>query len=290
MMTVFILPFIFMKRKLDKSLMNGSVVLFLLWLSGCVAKSGHELRFEDSQRMNAPTLSISGTEDEVFSFLFVGDMHFGGADTSRLQTVLQAAKTHDDAFVVFLGDMIDQGQRADYEAFQKVVNDNGFREKVLYVIGNHDIFDNGWSAFRELMGPSHYSVQIGNCKFVTVDSADGVVGEKQTQWIKEQLTGVSDSSHLFLLSHYMPFIPEQRTYLKLSNETEAVELMKMMSRFGVEAWLGGHYHSFERESIDGVNYIVAGGGGGRRMNPIKDLFYVRANVQKDKVTYELQRF
>ena len=265
-------------------------VVIVLGITGCVAKSGHDLRFRESAALSSPTFNVAGTEDNSFSFLFVGDMHLTGSNTSRLDTVLQAAQDHGDSFIIFLGDLIEKGARADFETFKTTVNAHGFGEKVIYALGNHDIFEDGWSAYRELMGPSHYTVTFGNCNFVIVDSADGIVGENQKDWIEEELKMSSSIQHTFIVSHYMPVVPGQRTYLKLANESEAVNLMKMMSRFGVEAWLGGHYHSYVKEKIEGVNYIVAGGGGGRRMNPVRELFFVRAIVQGASVNYELNRF
>lgn len=264
--------------------------LLFQFMCGCVAKSGHDLRFKESAVLNAPDFNVSGVEDGDFSFLFVGDIHLAGTDSSRLDSVLQAAQTRGDAFIIFLGDLVEKGDRADFETFKARVAHFGFQDKVIYVIGNHDVFNDGWLNYRELFGPSHFAIDFGHCRFVVIDSADGIVGEKQSDWIEEQLRSNSGIQHTFLLSHYMPVVPGQRTYLKLSNETEAAQLMKMMSRLGVEAWLGGHYHSYSRESIEGVNYIVAGGGGGRRMDPVRDLFYVRALVQGASVTYELNRF
>lgn len=289
-MIVFIHLSIFMNSLRNRFVSLSAVFSVVVLLSACVAKSGHDLRFRESAGLNVPSFNISGTEDGSFSFLFVGDMHLTGSNTYRLDTVLQAAQDHGDSFIVFLGDLIEKGARSDFETFKATVSAHGFSEKVIYVLGNHDIFEDGWSSFRELLGPSHYAISVGNCKFIILDSADGIVGEKQKDWMEDQLKQSNSSQHTFVLSHYMPVVPGQRTYLKLANESEAVDLMKMMSRFGVEAWLGGHYHSYVKQRIDNVNYIVAGGGGGRRMEPVRDLFFVRASVQSDIISYELNRF
>ena len=219
----------------------------------------------------------------------MGDIHLGGSDTERLRTVLEAAKNHGDAFVIFLGDLVDKGDRESLIAFRSQISEFGFENKSLYVLGNHDVFDNGWVHWRELMGPSHFDIVIGNCHFFVLDSADGIVGEKQSQWLEAKLKN-STSAHKIVLSHYMPLVPGQRTYLRLADELEAVSLMKLLTRYEATAWLGGHYHSFVQEKIENVTYLVAGGGGGRRMEPIKDNFFVRAQVTADKISFELIKF
>ncbi len=266
-------------------LMKFTLGLGLIVLGGCVAKSGFEERFKESRRLVAPSFSVTGVSSGDFTFSLVGDVHLGGNDTSRLRVILQAAQDHNDAFIIFLGDMIDKGVKADFETFIAQVKEFGFENRAIYVIGNHDIFDDGWTHFRDLMGPSHYDVTLGNCRFLILDSADGMIGEGQTEWLEKRLKEPA-AVHTIVLSHYLPVVPGQRTYLKLANAIESMNLMKLLTRFGVKAWLGGHYHSFTQAEIDKVTYLVAGGGGGRRMEPLKEFFYVRATVQNSRLSFQ----
>ena len=263
--------------------------LGLIVLGGCVAKSGHEERFKESSRLVAPSFSVTGVSSGDFTFSMVGDVHLGGNDTSRLRVILQAAQDHSDAFIIFLGDMIDKGIKGDFETFIAQVKEFGFENRAIYVIGNHDVFDEGWTHFRDLMGPSHYDVTLGNCRFLILDSADGIIGEEQSEWLEKRLKEPV-AVHTIVLSHYLPVVPGQRTYLKLANAIESMNLMKLLTRFGVKAWLGGHYHSFIQAEIEKVTYLVAGGGGGRRMEPLKELFYVRATVQNNRLSFQPHTF
>ena len=266
-------------------LMRFTLGLGLIFLGGCVAKSGYEERFKESRGLVAPSFSVTGVSSGDFTFSLVGDVHLGGDDTSRLRVILQAAQDHNDAFIIFLGDMIDKGVKADFETFIAQVKEFGFENRAIYVIGNHDIFDDGWTHFRDLMGPSHYDVTLGNCRFLILDSADGMIGEGQTEWLEKRLKEPA-AVHTIVLSHYLPVVPGQRTYLKLANAIESMNLMKLLTRFGVKAWLGGHYHSFTQAEIEKVTYLVAGGGGGRRMEPLKEFFYVRATVQNSRLSFQ----
>jgi len=266
-----------------------SLLLVLSFVFGCVAKSGSKLRFQESKLISVPTLSLSGVDDGDFSFVLVGDIHLGGNDTGRLRAVLEAAQSQGDAFVIFLGDLVDKGKREDMQTFLNQVAEFGFQNKTIYTIGNHDVFEDGWSAWKDLMGPSHFDVVIGNTHFLILDSADGMVGEEQSEWLENRLKA-SASTHKIILSHYLPVIPGQRTYLRLANEEEAISLMKLSSRYRVKAWLGGHYHSYIQEEIEKVIYLVAGGGGGRKMEPVKYNFYVRGTVSGDELRFEMHPF
>lgn len=258
-------------------------------LFGCVAKSGADIRFKESTVVAAPVIAPDGVDDLNFSFVFVGDLHSSAHDLERVKSVLQEAQSYGDAFVIFLGDIVDKGEKDAIEAVRNQVSLYGFDQKVIYVLGNHDVFGDGWNAWKESIGPSHFELTVGNIQFFVLDSADGMVGEKQIEWLDTQLTK-SQATHKIILSHYLPVIPGQRTYLKLANEVEAARLMKLVSRHKVHSWMGGHYHSFIQDQIEQVNYVVAGGGGGRKMAPIKENFFVRALVSGSTISYELNKF
>lgn len=129
-----------------------SLLLVLSFVFGCVAKSGSKLRFQESKLISVPTLSLSGVDDGDFSFVLVGDIHLGGNDVGRLRAVLEAAQSQGDAFVIFLGDLVDKGKREDMQTFLNQVAEFGFQNKTLYTIGNHDVFEDGWSAWKDSHG------------------------------------------------------------------------------------------------------------------------------------------
>jgi len=256
-------------------------------LASCVSRSAFTERVEQSSGLTDPTFTIALADPNHFSFAMVGDLHISGRNTDRFARILNQASLEGDQFVVLLGDMADTGDREEFEAMVAAVNAAGFSGKVLYVIGNHDIFADGWSHYKTLLGRSFYSVTIGNSKFVILDTADGTVGETQTEWLREDLKKPKPT-HTFLLSHYLPVIPTQRTYLKLSNEVEAQSLMKLAINHGIDGWFGGHYHSYLKDVIGGVTYVVAGGAGGRRMEPVDSHFFVQVSVNGSAVDYALR--
>ncbi len=256
-------------------------VLTLLIVFGCVSRTVPNQRFQASQALTAPTLAASSATE--FSFAAVGDLHIAGGGTERLKTIVSQATAENDSFLVLLGDIVDTGVKSDFEAVHTSLA--GF--PTLFVIGNHDIFNDGWTSYALLNGPSHYSIEFASSRFIAIDTADGAVTQSEFDWLKKELEN-NKKENVFILSHYLPHIPGQRTYLRLSNEAEAVRLMKLASEHHVRAWLGAHYHSFLKGTVDGVDYVVAGGGGGRRMPPELRNFFVQVKVSGTNATYELK--
>lgn len=256
----------------------------------CVSETLPEQRYRDSKLVSAPTMVLPGFNSSQFSFGVVSDLHVGGANTDRLQRIIQKAQTNGDSFLVFPGDLADDGLEADFLAIQSTMNASAFNQKYLPVIGNHDIFKSGWTYFKTIFGASHYVYSNGNVKFIVLDTADGTLGEDQFNWLENELK-TNTFPVTFLVSHYLPIVPGReitdQNWLKLSNETECQRLMGMAKRYGVKAWLGGHYHSYIARNIEGVDYVVTGGGGGRRMAPVKKFFYVRVLVQGSTLNYQM---
>ena len=263
------------------------IFLILLLVAACVSQSVWYERFQQSKALPHPPISISLPDSEVFSFAMVGDLHVANGNTERLQTILTQAANEGDQFIILLGDIVDQGDKESFEAVETAIKNGGFEGKVLPLLGNHDIFSNGWDEFKSKWGASHYAITLGNSRFLALDTADGIIGEDQMEWLQNELR-TSSSRHDFILTHYMPIVPGQRTYLRLSNQTEAERLMKLASRFEVTGVFGGHYHSYCREEIAGVEYVVAGGGGGRRMEPIKNHFFVQVVINQGNATFNLR--
>jgi predicted phosphodiesterase len=274
-------------------LLSCAFFSLLIFLLSCVSKTIPEERFKDSQSLTLAT-SITPGNANNFSFAMVGDIHSGNGGTGRFPTILAQAQADGAEFLILLGDSVDQGQEIDYQAITAQVAGSFFANKTLYAIGNHDIFYDGWQYYKNYFGPSYYSINIGNSKFITLDTADGGLGPSQTAWLKTELDK-TPATNTFILSHYLPVIPDSQflpielRYLKFSNNTEAKTLMNLAAKKNVRGWFGGHFHSYAKENYSGVDYVVAGGGGGKRMGHVLDFFYVLVQVTGTQVTYTLKR-
>lgn len=269
-----------------KQLVFYGLLLVFFGANGCFSNSHFNQRFTESDGLAPPTLSTQPADPDHFSFAVVGDLHIKRANVDRLKTMLAMASAEGDSFFIFLGDIVVEGLEQDVKAFRDVLTSQGWSLKAFPVIGNHDIYNDGWTNWKKYNGPSHYSFTAGNSRFIAIDTADGSLGEAQSKWLREKVKEGSSSKNTFLVSHYLPEVPGQRTYLKLPDDVEALSLMKLASDFGVRGWLGAHYHSYLLGKIGGVEYLVAGGGGNKRLPPVREFFFVQVTVSGADISYQ----
>jgi 3',5'-cyclic AMP phosphodiesterase CpdA len=252
----------------------------------CVSGSGPEERDAQSASLTAPTFAHTVSDPRNFSFLAVGDTHLSGGNVARVRAIMDAGTARGSAFLTILGDIVDRGAWENYDTLNNLVVSEGWTGRFFPLLGNHDIVGESWNRYRDLFGPSYYSFDIGNSRFLVLDSADGMIGEKQWRWFESELNRTRPE-HTFVFTHYMPVIPGVNTYLKMSSDEQAARFMSLCSRHGVSAVLGGHYHSYAAQTIGGTQYIVSGGGGGRRMEPVSQHFYVEVTIDGSEVRHQL---
>ncbi len=265
----------------------AAFLCFFFWPS-CVSRTLPETRFAESQGLAFALPQVAVADPSKFSFSVVGDLHLTGARADWLSKMLLASSGDGDSFSILLGDMADKGTAEQVDAYHQAVAGSPLAGKVFYVVGNHDIFDGGWEVYKAKSGPSHYSFAVGNAKFIAFDTADASLGDLQTQWLRAEVDSRTET-HLFLLSHYAPLVPGIRSYLRFADSQEAQSLMKMATEKRVTAWLAAHYHSYVLEVIDSVSYLIAGGGGGRRMEPVLQNFYAKVSVDGPGVSFQLKK-
>lgn len=275
-------------RGVTALILGGGLIFCLgivLMLSSCVSGSSPEERSHTTILQAAATREVIPANPDSFSFIAVGDTHLaGGIEVGRLRTIFSEGVNQGAEFAVILGDVIDRGRWENYDTLIQLRDEVGWSDRVFPILGNHDIFGDCWKHYNERFGPSYYTFTVGNSKFIALDTSDGTLGATQWDWFLKELQSNSQQ-HIFVLTHYMPIVPGVQTYLKMPAPREAARLMSACRRYGVRAVLGGHYHSLAQATIEGVHYLVAGGGGARRMGVERRHFYVQVGVQGDEVTY-----
>ncbi len=94
------------------------------------------------------------------------------------------------AFGVLLGDCTNV--RDNLQTYLNAVAYNPdrhlFNHKIFHILGNHDIFFNGWVDFRESVGPSVYWFEVvfpkGKDLYNALDTPMGTLGSKQSKRLK----------------------------------------------------------------------------------------------------------
>lgn len=190
---------------------------------------------------------IDQTADK-FKFAFVTDTHFW---FTNLKKVVDDINARDNlSFVIFGGDIADQGLLKDYELFYKIVEK--LNVPYLTVIGNHDYLSNGGVIYQRMFGDYNYSFEFNECKFILFDN---IVWESNKtpnfDWLLKQLIASKAFSQRFVIAHIPPFsdqlnIDMEHTYQSLMAEND------------VSMSINGHIHSYtyKKEYDDAVYYLT----------------------------------
>ena len=262
--------------------------LLLLPLISCtnIDLDAVNTRFKDNisgKLLSPPDIDPPGTDN--FTFAVMGDSHVGSSRGKYLAPALETFQTASDSFYIILGDLTNNGKDKEYSLFESTIS--AVSIPLRAVVGNHDIFFNGWSRFREKFGRSMYSFNADNVHFTVLDTANGVLGDDQINWLKADLAATTRPLKV-VLSHFPPWAGSFSSIFKMSSEEEAAILKDLMYKYSVNYMFAGHYHNFKNVKIGNTIYVVTGG-----LNNLLDAgrrHYVRVRVSGNTMSTEKINF
>lgn len=224
---------------------------------GLVSSSDVDKRFEDSLSL-ADKDDVEISIDEDFSFIVIADTHVYHGDASKLAALKERidqdiAGGSKDEFVVVCGDISQCGAAEDFRAFRDVFA----KDPVLPVytaIGNHDLYFDGWSNYKEILGKSCYIFKAGPVRFVCFDSANGTLGRKQKNWLEGVLKSKTEELCV-VFTHFELFSPDATTIQQYTDIEEAYYLVDLFRKTGVDYVLMGHSHEYYDKEVGGTRYV-----------------------------------
>jgi hypothetical protein len=236
----------------------------------------------------------------------------------RQWLVNQIAAEHPGA-VILDGDIPLSGSVTnDYAVFQ--AETKAWRDSHLLVfpaLGNHEFsgdpqqaLEHWWNAFPELRNRRWYSAQLGSRVYVlALDSnASLLPGSDQARWIEKQIGGLPASIDFVMVTLHHPPVADIQAHIEVDhnprpNEIALRDYLSQAARTSRASFLvvSGHIHNYERSVLEGVTYLVAGGGGAPPYfveRTAQDLYksilfpnyhYVKLTVEKDGLHGDMHR-
>lgn len=201
--------------------------------------------------------------DNQFNFVVFGDSGAGSPAQSSLASLMERL---DFSFGLITGDVIyEGGDEAEFDPHYFIPYKNLIHRLPIFpVVGNHDLLaDNGvtfQSHFFHPHGRLYYDFFWGNTHFIALDSTYTSFHSpdpKQLAWL-EQTLAASTAPWKIVYFHHPPY--SSGIY---GNDAHALQdFVPFFEKYGVDVVLNGHAHSYERtHPINGITYIVTGGGG-----------------------------
>jgi predicted phosphodiesterase len=252
------------------------------------------------------TCKTAGATNEPFSFLVFGDNRHGH---KFHQAIINNMALESVDFYINTGDLVNDGLiKSGWYRFFRIEHPLTKKIPLYPAVGNHEnAFGKGliyWRRYFALPqnGPQKEKVYFftwGNSRFFFLNTNRPIVGSKQASWFKEQLQETAMDTkikHIFVMVHQSPYTSGPHGPHKELVESGLVEEMR---RYGVDIIFAGHDHIYERGRVNGLNYVVSGGGGAPvyyvKTHDVASLVteatyhYCRINIKGDVIEYSAHR-
>lgn len=210
-----------------------------------------------------------------FSFAVLGDNRGSdsGAPAPEFLELLGEINRTDARFVLNTGDLVngytgkDQAQlRRQWEGYMKALG--VLKVPMFNSPGNHDINDESAGCgdlWKEFMGPTRYSFDFGQARFISLDTSTigNRLGPDQEKWLAGELESAGDRK-VFIFFH-APLFPVDghigSALDQFSEDRDRIHALFAKNRAKIGAVFAGHEHLYNHLVRDGVNYYITGGGG-----------------------------
>lgn len=227
---------------------------------------GVEARFEQSMEINPDLRAGSVDVKENYVIYVAADPHIDQTHTNLESFNDDFRNDTEAAFGVILGDCTDlRDNLHNYlDALDYSSDRHAFNQAIFHILGNHDLFFNGWVNFKEDIGPSVYWFEAvfegGKDLYISLDTATGTLGRKQTEWFKTFIAeNRQNYRHCIILTHTNFFYTD--TSQTSSGNMSIEECFSLIDHFGkhnVSLVLQGHDHFREDLTYGNVRYTVLG--------------------------------
>ena len=250
--------------------------LFTVQLTGLAPSTVYHYRVIRGGQVTADAAFTTAVyPSEPFSFVAYGDNRrgpgiWGGGTDQAHQAVVYAALAENPCFVVDTGDFVNieevagEDMPGEWVNFFRVEAPMIANKPLFPVRGNHendaDFYLDFFSPPEESSGTEHwYAFDYGNAHFVMINTEESYhPGSPQYQFIEADLAAHEGTGPIFAAFHKPPFSIGVHGGSGSAHDS----LAPLLQDYGVDVVFNGHDHIYMRTpAINGVNYVVTGGGG-----------------------------
>lgn len=275
--------------------LKTGILIFLISLVGCgqhpdfsgllYSPDRVDQRFEQSEEWNKthPAKNLMANS-ENYQLLVAGDSHVGGL--VNFNKMLDEARKPENIAMVIVGDVV-TGQKEDYDVLKAALPD--FNEVPYFLmVGNHDLYFDGWKTFYEYFGSSIYYFTVQTPQyddiFICLDSGGGTLGGKQLSWLKNLLKTERENYRNCIIFSHVNFFREHHTGSTNPLKTELEVLLPLFAKYRVNMVIMGHDHLRTISNFGITTYLT--------MDALKDgvpnASFVQLEVSEEGMNYEFR--
>jgi len=215
---------------------------------------------------NSFNLSCAAEPDSISRAIVVyGDTRTNHDDHRK---VVEAIMKINPEVAFHVGDLVADGRvKAQWDVFFEISEPLLKIAEFYPVLGNHErnsqlYFDN----FELPNNERWYSVDKYNIHFIILDSnVDSSIGSEQYNWLEADLKN-RDKNVTFtaVVLHHPPY---STGHHKKDEKGLRETVVPLFEKYNVDIVFAGHDHDYERSLVNGIYYIVTGGGGAPHDRP-----------------------
>ncbi|MEI7633629.1 MAG: metallophosphoesterase [bacterium] len=210
-------------------------------------------------------LTFRAGKDSTFtSFTFAAMGDHRSSPPAHL-AIAQRVRLTDPELILDTGDLTNDGNKASNWDPQFFTPEKDVMSRICLFpsIGNHDGTAQNYLDYFVLPAQSsgserYYSFDYANAHYVVIDSYSNFSqGSAQHNWLVRDLEVNKNKPWLFAMMHNPPYSSSSHGSDLPTRNT----LCPLFEAGGVDVVFSGHDHDYERSLVNGVLYIVTGGGG-----------------------------
>lgn len=231
-----------------------------------------------------------GKKDDI-SILLVSDT---GSNNLVLRRVLQQAMDANKYdFVMYLGDLT---TNASVSAYYWMLNDiktllNGTPFWTLP--GNHDVTRcvgltrkhfKDKALYETVMGSGYYWFGYGNTLFITLDSSDESLDERQLVWLDDTLKKIRPLFKNCVILGHVPPVNSRPDYFEdhITTADSTKKFESIIKKYKINAMFFGHVHFFSKSKFANIDFWTTPASGQSVRNPENKKFgYVNVKINKN---------
>ncbi|NJE05059.1 phosphoesterase [Thermococcus sp. M36] len=173
--------------------------------------------------------------------------------------VRDAMNADDGVFIIDGGDLVYSGK---VDEWGELMKNWKWNKPVFIAVGNHEYRGEGINVYHMLFGPTDYSFVLGDYYYIFMNNIENDYGlsDEQWAWLRDKLERAKSLGKKPVIVMHAPPVdprPSGNHGMNYMDGKKLLQLMKEYDAFGVFS----HIHIFWDGTIEGVRYIVTGGGG-----------------------------